>query len=118
MAAVNSVGAGSYSAASATITPLGPPAAPTISSVTAQDGALSLALVAPTTGAPVTGYDYRLDGGDWFGVASASTTLVIPGLVNGTSYTVEVRAESAVGAGEASVPATGTPEAATSRMMP
>ena len=109
VAAVNSVGTGVYSASSSPVTPLGPPTAPTISLVTAQDGALSLALAAPSSGAPVTGYDYRVDGGSWVAVASTSTSLVIPGLINGTSYTVEVRAQSSVGAGSVSAPASGTP---------
>jgi titin len=109
VAAVNSVGTGAYSAASASVTPLGPPSAPSISLVTAQDGGLRLSLTAPSSGAAVTGYDYRVDGGSWVSVASASTTLVIPGLVNGTAYTVETRAQSAVGVGAISTPAAGTP---------
>ncbi|MBW4033519.1 MAG: hypothetical protein HIU88_12800 [Acidobacteria bacterium] len=109
VAAVNSVGTGIYSASSSPVTPLGPPAAPTISLVTAQDGALGLILAAPSSGAPVTGYDYRVDGGSWIAVASTSPSLVIPGLINGTSYTVEVRAESSVGPGSASAPESGTP---------
>ena len=109
VAAVNAVGTGVYSASSSSVTPLGPPSAPGISAVTAQDGALGLSLSAPSTGAPVTGYDYRVNGGSWIAVASASTSIVIPGLVNGTSYTVEVRAESAVGVGAVSAPASGTP---------
>ena len=111
VAAVNSVGTGTYSASSPSVTPLGPPSAPTISFITAQDGALRLSLAAPSSGATVTGYDYRIDGGAWVTVASPSTNLVIPGLVNGTAYTVEARAESAVGPGAASAPASGTPQA-------
>jgi titin len=111
VAAVNSIGTGTWSSSSASITPQGPPSAPTISSVVAQDGALQLGLTAPTSGATVTSYDYRLNGGAWVNVASASTTLVIPGLLNGTSYTVEVRGESAVGAGTVSSPAVGAPQA-------
>lgn len=111
VAAVSAAGTGAYSASSPTVTPEGPPSAPSISSVTAQDGALSLSITAPDSGAVVTGYDYRVDGGTWVGVASASTTIVIPGLINGTTYTVEVRAESAVGASPVSSPASGTPQA-------
>jgi titin len=111
VAAVNSVGTGPYSVASSSVTPLGPPSAPTVNFVTAQDGALALSLTAPTSGAAVTGYDYRVDNGSWVAVASTSTTLVIPGLVNGTGYTIEVRAQSAVGAGESSLPVSGTPQA-------
>ncbi|MBN9606390.1 MAG: fibronectin type III domain-containing protein [Actinomycetales bacterium] len=111
VAAVNSVGTGDYSASSPSVTPLGPPSAPSISAVTAQDAALQLSLVAPSSGAPATGYDYRVDGGSWVGVASSATSLVIPGLLNGTAYTVEVRAQSIVGPGAVSEPATGTPRA-------
>ncbi len=111
VAAVSAAGTGAYSSSSPTVTPQGPPSAPAISAVTAQDGALSLSITAPDSGAAVVGYDYRVDGGTWVGVASPSTTLVIPGLINGTAYTVEVRAESAVGAGQVSAPASGTPQA-------
>ena len=109
VAAVNSAGTGSYSDPSAAVTPLSPPTAPTITTVTAQDGALKLALTPPSSGAPVTGYDYRVDDGSWVSVASPSTSITIPGLINGTTYSVEVRASSAVGAGETSEPADGTP---------
>ena len=109
VAAVNSVGTGLYSASSSSVMPLGPPSAPTISLVTPQDGALGLTLVAPASGAPVTAYEYRVNGGSWVVVASTSTSIVIPGLLNGTSYSVEVRAESAVGVGTASAPVSGTP---------
>jgi predicted RNA-binding protein with TRAM domain len=111
VAAVNSVGTGISSASSSPVTPLGPPSAPTITLVTALDGALRLALTAPASGAPVTGYDYRINGGSWVTVPSTSTSIVIPGLINGTSYTVEVRGESTVGAGATSSPASGTPQA-------
>ncbi|GMA95781.1 hypothetical protein GCM10025881_26050 [Pseudolysinimonas kribbensis] len=111
VAAVNSVGTGAWSASSTSITPQGPPSAPTISSMVGQDGALRLTLTAPASGATVTGYDYRVDGGGWVAVASTATIIVIPGLLNGTSYDVEVRAESAVGAGSASASVSGTPRA-------
>ena len=111
VAAVSSVGTGVHSASSASVTPLGPPSAPTISLVTPQDGALGLTLVAPGSGAPVSAYDYRVNGGSWVTVASTSTSMVIPGLLNGTSYTVEVRAESSVGVGAMSAPSSGTPQA-------
>ncbi|HXR44663.1 MAG TPA: fibronectin type III domain-containing protein, partial [Pseudolysinimonas sp.] len=111
VAAVNSAGTGVYSASSSAITPQGPPSAPVISLVAAQDGALRLSLIAPGSGAVVTGYDYRVDGGSWVTVNSASPSLVIPGLVNGTAYSVEVRAQSAVGAGAISAAASGTPRA-------
>ncbi len=111
VAAVNSVGTGLYSLPSATVTPLGPPSAPTISAITPQDGALGLTLTPPSSGAAVTGYDYQVGGGSWVSVASTSTSIVIPGLVNGTSYSIAVRAESAVGPGSVSSPVSGTPQA-------
>ncbi|MFC5500769.1 fibronectin type III domain-containing protein [Lysinimonas soli] len=111
VAAVNSVGTGVYSSSSPSVTPVGPPSAPTIGLVAAQDGALAFTVTAPGSGAAVTGYDYRVDGGPWVTVASPSTSLVIPGLINGTSYSIEVRAESTVGPGAISAPSSGTPQA-------
>lgn len=54
-------------------------------------------------GTPILDYEYSLDGGATF--ISASTTsspIVIAGLTNGTSYTVEVRAINSVGASASS----------------
>ncbi len=50
VSAVNTAGQGDASAASDPVTPIGVPGAPTITAVTAHDGALSLAFTAPSSG--------------------------------------------------------------------
>ena len=65
--AVNSVGDGPLSAPSGTLTPYGPPGAPTITSITPQDGALQVNFTAPVSSAPITGYLYQFNGtGPWY----------------------------------------------------
>ncbi|RZS56194.1 fibronectin type III domain protein [Microcella putealis] len=109
VAAISSLGTGDYSPASAPITPRGLPSAPTITAVEPRDGALALAVTPPASGATATGYEYRIDGGSWLPASGASSPIAIPGLVNGVTYSVELRATSIVGSGAASAPATGTP---------
>jgi titin len=113
--AENAVGAGAASAA-ATGTPATTPSAPAITGVTAGAGELGIAFTPPAEsgGAPVTNYQYSLDGGATWQTrapASAASPLVIGGLTNGTTYQVALRAVNAVGAGAASAPASGTPRA-------
>jgi len=85
--------------------------APTITSVTAGDGQLSVAFTAPsdTGGATVTDYDYQLNGGSWVSVGATTSPFTISSLTNGTEYLVRVRAVTSEGDGAASGPATGTP---------
>jgi predicted RNA-binding protein with TRAM domain len=110
--AVNSVGNGAASAPSAPVTPVGPPAAPSITSVAPADGSLSVAFSASASGVPVLDYEYQLNGtGSWISSGSASSPVVIAGLLNGTQYSVQLRAVSAIGAGAASTAVAATPEA-------
>jgi len=109
VAAVSSLGRGDWSPSSAPITSRDLPSAPAITAVEPRDGALALTVAPPATGATPTGYEYRVDGGPWLPAAGATSPVVVPGLVNGQEYAVEVRAISAVGAGAASEPAAGTP---------
>ncbi|CAN7145333.1 fibronectin type III domain-containing protein [Microbacterium sp. LjRoot45] len=111
VAAVSSEGTGDFSPQSGPITPYALPSAPDLTALAAQDGSLLASFTAPTSGAPVTGYEYRLDGGAWLPAAGTTSPLAIPGLTNGTTYRVELRATSAVGAGAASAPLSGTPVA-------
>ncbi|HEY3925517.1 MAG TPA: fibronectin type III domain-containing protein [Acidothermaceae bacterium] len=112
VSAVNTAGSGTASAASSSLIPMGVPGNPTITSITAQDGALSLAFTAPTSGAAPTAYEYQLNGaGSWISAGTTTSPLVIPGLTNGTLYSVQIRANSAVGEGSASPAGSGTPEA-------
>ena len=113
--AINSLGDGSASIA-VSGTPLTTSSAPTITSITASSGALSLAFTAPTSngGAPISNYKYSLDNGaTWItrSPASTSSPLAITGLTNGTSYQVKLLAVNSQGDGAASSAATGTPVA-------
>lgn len=112
VAAVNTVGQGTFSSPSSVLTPSGPPGAPTISVVTPSDGGLSLAFSAATSTLPILDYQYSLDGGaTWVPSGVTSSPLAISGLTNGTTYSVLLRGESAAGNGTSSSPATGTPSA-------
>ena len=60
--------------------------------LTAQDSALGASWdSADTPGSAIDHYDYRLDGGGWTN-AGGGTSTSIPGLTNGQTYQVEVRA--------------------------
>jgi hypothetical protein len=82
-----------------------PPSAPTINSISASSGALSIAFTAGTAnGSTITNYQYSLNGGGWTNRSSGTTAspIDITGLVNGTGYTVAIRAVNAAGNGTAS----------------
>ena len=69
-----------------------------------EDGAVWLTWDAPRSngGAPITGYQYRIDGsGDWISIGSTETTHTISGLRNGKTYVIELRAVNAEGTGAA-----------------
>ena len=96
------------------------PAGPTGLTVTRGDGSLTLSWMAPDDGgAPITDYDVRYRAGSsgaWTGEApgtpdSTATTRELMGLVNGTSYELQARAQNSVGEGAWSDTATGTPAA-------
>ena len=110
--AVNTAGAGAASAPSSSSTPMGVPGFPTITSLTAEDGALSVTFTAPSSGSVPTAYEYQLNGaGGWITAATTTSPLLVSGLTNGTLYSLQIRANSAVGEGAASPAASGTPEA-------
>ena len=108
--AINDVGQSSASN-SVNVVPSGPPTAPTISSVTGSNQALSIAFVAGSTGgAPITGYDVSTDNGfTWTRNQSLVSPLVVAGLVNGSAYSVAIRAVNSRGVGAASTVVQGTP---------
>ena len=112
VAAVNDEGQGVYSSVSDVVTPSGPPGAPAITGVTPSDGSLSLAFTAASSSQPILDYEYSLDGGtSWTSTGTTASPAVITGLTNGTTYSVELRAENSVGDGAPSTPASGTPSA-------
>lgn len=112
--AVNVAGAGAASSAVAATT-WGVPAAPTIVSSTARDGALDVVFVSGANGGdPISNYEYSIDdGATWIArnPASIVSPLVISGLTNGTDYPVQIRAVNSVGASSASATATLKPHA-------
>jgi hypothetical protein len=86
------------------------PLAPTIASISGQNGSL-LINVTPPTGDPISNYQYQLNGGAWVTrqPASSSNELTISGLVNGTSYSVKVRAVRDGLIGAESIAVSGSP---------
>ncbi|MEZ5238503.1 MAG: fibronectin type III domain-containing protein [Microthrixaceae bacterium] len=115
---VNAAGAGPASEP-ASGTPRSTPAAPAISAVALDTGAVQVSFsLGSDGGSPVTNVEYSLDGGETWtprSPASVSSPVSISGLVGGETYDVRVRAVNAVGAGapsnESTVTAKGTPEA-------
>ncbi len=88
--------------------------APRIVEVEAGDRSLTVKIEAPAYAGTVsvTGYEYSIDvNSSWTAVQSsaASTHITIPGLTNGTSYSVRVRATTSGSAGEPSATVSGIP---------
>jgi hypothetical protein len=113
VAAINAIGTGAESAASAAVTPTTAtaPGAPTAIGATAKSSGALVTWTAPTSngGSPVTGYKvipYKA------GVAGAATTVGavtsagVGSLTNGSAYTFKVAAINAIGAGAESVAST------------
>lgn len=110
--AVNSDGSGPFSTPTGTVEPSGPPAAPSIASITPEDGALQVDFTPPASTAPITTYLYQLDGaGPWRSVATTTSPLTISGLTDGTTYSVEIEAVNTTGSSPASNSVSQTPEA-------
>jgi LPXTG-motif cell wall-anchored protein len=91
----------------------GAPAAPTITGITCSSQALSVAFTAGNAnGGTITNYEFSTDGGSTFTAVSPSATtspIAISGLVNGTDYSVVIRALTSTKTGVDSVAMTGTP---------
>lgn len=111
VSAVNAVGSGSPSALSGAVTPSGPPTAPTISSITPGDAQLSVAFTGATSSLTITAYQYSIDGGTTWISKGTTSPVVITGLLNGTVYSVTLRAVSAAGNGTSSTAVNATPSA-------
>ena len=95
-------------------TVVSPPSAPAITGITVGDARLSVAFTSPASdgGAMISGYQYSLDDGATWATPSPAVTsspLVIVGLVNGTQYSVRVRAVNSAGVGAASAMVAGRP---------
>jgi titin len=110
--AVNAAGRGTESA-SVSVTPGSPPGAPTGLSATAGNTSASIAFTAPASNgsAAITNYQYSINNGAWTARSPAATTspLSLTGLVNGTTYSIKLRAVNAAGGGTESVAVSVTP---------
>ena len=111
VSAINSVGTGSASSVSDAVTPSGPPTAPTITGITPGDSQLSVAFSVATSSLTITSYQYTVDGGNTWISKGTTSPIVISGLVNGTVYSVKLRAVSAAGTGVESSASNATPSA-------
>jgi len=107
---VNANGAGPDST-TVTATPSTIPDAPTLVSLTPGDAQLSVDFTLNGDGgSAITDVEYRINGtGSWFSAGTTSSPFVIGSLVNGVSYSVEVRAVNSNGASSASNSITSSP---------
>ena len=114
--AVSAFGNGTPSAAVSVI-PGVIPDAPTALTATAGNASASIAFTAGAQGTlPIDNYEYSLDGGaSWTALSPAATSspVAVAGLTNGTTYSIQLRAVSAVGPGVASSAVSVTPVAPT-----
>ena len=102
VAAINSVGPGSYSS-TATATPMTVPGAPIIGTATRGNTQAVVTFMAPVSdgGSTITSYTVTASSGGFTGTGSGSP-ITVTGLTNGTAYTFTVTATNTVGTGAAS----------------
>ncbi|CAB4864537.1 unannotated protein [freshwater metagenome] len=90
------------------VNPATTPGAPGITTIVAGNRSIAVTFSPPVSngGAVLGYYDYSVDGGaKWLSgqYRTKGSVLTITGLVNGTSYSVKIRARNTVGAGTASI---------------
>ena len=100
---------GSSSSLGRSVVPTGTPSRPSNQSYSAGDGSVEINFSPPENdgGMAVTNYSYSIDdGATWITRAPASTDspIRIPGLTNGQTYSIRLRAINPFGAGPASLP--------------
>ena len=105
VAATNAAGSGPASGTSNSVTPVGPPGAPTGATATAGDRQATVSFTAPASngGSPITSYTATSSPGNFTATASSSP-ITVTGLTAGASYTFTVTAANAAGTGPASAP--------------
>jgi hypothetical protein len=110
VAAVNATGTGEAGTL-VQVTPYAPASSPVIQSITGGAHKLTVAFTAPADvrGSAVTAYEYTIDGGaTWKRATGTTSPLVLRGLDNDTSFSVQLRAINAAGGGDASAAVVGT----------
>lgn len=112
VAAKNTQGTGGPSDASAAVTPATTPSAPTSLVATPGNASASIAFTAGADGgSAITNYQVSIDGGAYTALSPAQTTspVSVSGLANGTTYSIRLKAVTAMGASPASDAVTVTP---------
>ena len=108
VAAINASGTGAFSVVR-TATPLGPPVAPTNLSYLPKASSAEISFTDPASngGYTITNYEYSLNAGSsWSALSPVDTVspVTIPGLTDGASYQILLRAVNSAGGGVASTP--------------
>ncbi|MDQ1683759.1 MAG: hypothetical protein QOC82_496 [Frankiaceae bacterium] len=112
--ATNAAGTSATSTPSSSVTPLGPPGAPTAVTASARNQSAVVSWAAPINngGQPITGYTVQTTPGSTsISVDGATTSTTVTGLTNGTAYTFNVTATNTNGTGPGAT-ATATPQPA------
>jgi titin len=101
--AINAVGVGEASSAEIVSTPVALASAPVVTSLVAAKNSITVNFSTPVSdgGGIITNFAYMIDGKNWVSVnpASASSPIVIGGLLSNKSYTVKLRAINSAGSG-------------------
>ncbi|MFM8236223.1 MAG: fibronectin type III domain-containing protein [Actinomycetota bacterium] len=111
VAAVNAIGTGTVSVASAPFTAATVPGAPTVGTATRGDASVAVAFTAPVSNgsATITGYSVACtssDGGAAGTASGATSPISVTNLTIGKTYTCAVQAMNAIGTGPASASTT------------
>lgn len=92
------------------VVPRRPPNAPVVTSVEPLSESVRISFLEPDgNGAPVDSYQYSFDDGETWDIYLGKSPLLLEDLVNGTAYSVLLRANNDEGSGPASLPVTFTP---------